>query len=170
LTLIDLGRQKLTLAALVTRCAQRMLIENNISESVQFFHMDALCSMVGLKVDFDLQLMLMAGSLYRLMARRIGREYESVPRRIRFGGQARAHAVVRQQATPDSLRVRIQAFDLQADVFAQQFRDARHDRDSTLCRGCRLVGLRLETLLAGYSGLGFTRRQQPDVLERHSGP
>jgi hypothetical protein len=32
--------------------------------------------MVGLKVDFDLQLTLMAGSLYRLMAQRIGREYE----------------------------------------------------------------------------------------------
>jgi len=32
--------------------------------------------MVGLKVDFDLQLTLMPGSLYRLMARRIGREHE----------------------------------------------------------------------------------------------
>jgi len=53
-----------------------MLIENNISESVQFFHLDAPSSMVGLKVDFDLQLTLMASSLYRLMARRIGRGYE----------------------------------------------------------------------------------------------
>jgi hypothetical protein len=86
LTVIDLGHEEPTLlvtnqlklspATLVTRYAQRMLIENNISESIQFFHMDALSSMVGLKVDFDLQLTLMAGSLYRLMARRIGREYE----------------------------------------------------------------------------------------------
>jgi len=45
-------------------------------EAIQFFHLDALSSMVGLKVDFDLQLTLMASSLYRLMARRIGREYE----------------------------------------------------------------------------------------------
>ena len=60
----------------MTRYAQRMLIENNISESIQFFHLDALSSMVGLKVDFDLQLTLMASSLYRLMAQRIGREYE----------------------------------------------------------------------------------------------
>jgi len=37
-------------------------------EAIQFFHLDALSSMVGLKVDFDLQL--------TLMARRIGREYE----------------------------------------------------------------------------------------------
>jgi hypothetical protein len=86
LTVIDLGHEeptvvltnnfKLSQAALVTRYAQRMLIENSISEAIQFFHMDALSSMVGLKVDFDLQLTLMASSLYRLMARRIGREYE----------------------------------------------------------------------------------------------
>ncbi len=86
LTVIDLGHEeptvlltnncKIGLGPLITRYAQRMLIENNISESIQFFHMDALSSMVGLKVDFDLQLTLMAGSLYRLMAQRIGREYE----------------------------------------------------------------------------------------------
>jgi len=86
LTVIDLGHEEPTLlvtnhlknspATLVTRYAQRMLIENNISESIQFFHLDALSWMVGLKVDFDLQLTLMASSLYRLMARRIGREYE----------------------------------------------------------------------------------------------
>jgi hypothetical protein len=86
LTVIDLGHEeptvlltnnfKIGLAPLITRYAQRMIIENHISESIQFFHMDALSSMVGLKVDFDLQLTLMAGSLYRLMARRIGREYE----------------------------------------------------------------------------------------------
>ena len=59
-----------------------MLIENGISEAIQFFHLDALSSMVGLKVDFDLQITLMASSLYRLMARRIGREYERAqPRR-----------------------------------------------------------------------------------------
>jgi hypothetical protein len=86
LTVIDLGHEEPTVivtnnlkvgqAALITRYAQRMLIENNISEAIQFFHMDALSSMVGLKVDFDLQVTLMASSLYRLMARRIGREYE----------------------------------------------------------------------------------------------
>jgi hypothetical protein len=86
LTVIDLGHEEPTVivtnnlhigpAALITRYAQRMLIENNISEAIQFFHLDALSSMVGLKVDFDLQLTLMASSLYRLIARRIGREYE----------------------------------------------------------------------------------------------
>jgi hypothetical protein len=84
-TVIDLGHEdptvlltndfEATCPALVTRYAQRMLIENGISEAVQFFHLDALSSMVGLKVDFDLQITLMASGLYRLMAESIGREY-----------------------------------------------------------------------------------------------
>jgi len=53
-----------------------MLIENGISDAIQFFHLDALSSMIGLKVDFDLQITLMAAALYKLMAVRIGREYE----------------------------------------------------------------------------------------------
>ena len=85
-TVTDLGHEDPTIVltnnfaiqcpALVTRYAQRMLIENGISEAIQFFHIDALSSMVGLKVDFDLQITLMAGSLYRLMAEKIAREYE----------------------------------------------------------------------------------------------
>lgn len=85
-TVIDLGHEeptilltnntKLTCPALVTRYAQRMLIENGIAEAVQFFHLDALSSMVGLKVDFDLQITLMASSLYRLLAAKVGAGYD----------------------------------------------------------------------------------------------
>jgi len=85
-TVTDLGHEEPTIIltnnfsiqcpALVTRYAQRMLIENGISDAIQFFHLDALSSMIGLKIDFDLQITLMAASLYRLMAGRIGREYE----------------------------------------------------------------------------------------------
>jgi len=85
LTIMELGHEdptilltnyrKLGPVELVTRYAQRMLIENGISEAVQFFHIDALSSMVGMKVDFDMQLTLVASSLYRMMAQRIGREY-----------------------------------------------------------------------------------------------
>jgi hypothetical protein len=81
-TVIELGHEEPTLlltnnddiscTALVTRYAQRMLIENGISEAVPFFHIDALSSMVGLKVDFDLQITLMASSLYRLLAEKVG--------------------------------------------------------------------------------------------------
>lgn len=74
-TVLLTNHRKLGPVELVTRYAQRMLIENGISEAVQFFHIDALSSMVGMKVDFDLQLTLMASSLYRIMAQRIGREY-----------------------------------------------------------------------------------------------
>ncbi len=84
-TVMDLGHEEPTIIltnnntircpALVTRYAQRMLIENGIAEAVQFFHLDALSSMVGLKVDFDLQLTLMASSLYRLLADKVGSGY-----------------------------------------------------------------------------------------------
>ncbi len=47
---------------LVTRYAQRMLIENGISEAVQFFHRDALSSLIGMKVDFDRQSTLLASA------------------------------------------------------------------------------------------------------------
>lgn len=93
MTVLDLGHEEPTVlltnhlktspATLLTRYAQRMLIENKISEAIQFFHLDALSSMVGLKVDFDLQLTLMASSLYCLMAERIGREYQRAqPKKI----------------------------------------------------------------------------------------
>jgi hypothetical protein len=85
-TVIDLGHEeptilltnneKITCTALVTRYAQRMLIENGIAEAVQFFHLDALSSMVGLKVDFDLQITLIASSLYRLLAEKVGAGYD----------------------------------------------------------------------------------------------
>jgi hypothetical protein len=74
-TILLTNHRKLGPVGLVTRYAQRMLIENGISEAVQFFHIDALSSMVGMKVDFDMQLTLVASSLYRMMAQRIGREY-----------------------------------------------------------------------------------------------
>jgi hypothetical protein len=84
-TVIELGHEeptilltnnlRITCAALVTRYAQRMLIENGISDAVQFFHLDALSSMIGLKIDFDLQITLMASSLYRLLAETIGGTY-----------------------------------------------------------------------------------------------
>lgn len=57
--------------ALVTRYAQRMPIENALSDAVRFFHIDALSSAVGLKVDFDMALLVLASGLYRLAAQRM---------------------------------------------------------------------------------------------------
>lgn len=55
-------------AKLITRYAQRMLIENALSDAVRFFHMDALSSAVGFKVDFDMALLVIASGLYRRLA------------------------------------------------------------------------------------------------------
>jgi hypothetical protein len=94
LTVADLGHEEPTLlltnqlsrsaSHLIGRYAQRMLIENNIEDGIDFFHMDALSSAVAIKVNCDLQLTLMASSLYRLLAVRIGHGYESAKSRHLF--------------------------------------------------------------------------------------
>ena len=71
-------------AVLIERYAQRMIIENNIADAIDFFHMDALSSAVAMKVNLDLQLTLMASSLYRLLAQRIGHRYQTAKSRHIF--------------------------------------------------------------------------------------
>ncbi len=81
----DLGHEEATilltndvrtsLKAIITRYAQRMLIENGLADSVDFFHLDALSSAVALNVDFDVLLTVIASGIYRLFARRL-RGYE----------------------------------------------------------------------------------------------
>jgi hypothetical protein len=67
-TILLTNDRKANTANLIVRYAQRMLIENALSDAVRFFHMNALSSAVGLKVDFDLALMVIASGLYRLLA------------------------------------------------------------------------------------------------------
>jgi hypothetical protein len=93
-TVADLGHEQPTIlltnqltptaAKLIERYARRMIIENSIEDGIDFFHMDALSSAVAMKIDCDLQLTLMASSLYRLLAGRIGRGYERVKSRHLF--------------------------------------------------------------------------------------
>jgi len=56
---------------IIARYAKRMLIENALADAVRFFHIDALSSSVGFKVDFDMALLIIASGLYRLMAHRM---------------------------------------------------------------------------------------------------
>src|SRR5829696_1335603 len=94
LTVADLGHEDPTLlltnqltrsaSHLIGRYAQRMLIENNIEDGIDFFHMDALSSAVAMKVNCDLQLTLMASSLYRLLAARVSNGYETAKSRHLF--------------------------------------------------------------------------------------
>jgi hypothetical protein len=83
-TILITNQLDTSIVQLITRYAQRMLIENGIADAINFFHLDSLSSMVGLKVDFDLQLTLMAASLYRIMAQRIGREYRRSTAKVLF--------------------------------------------------------------------------------------
>lgn len=85
IAITDFGHEKPTLlltnqlrhsaVSLIEFYARRMLIENSIADSVDFFHIDALSSAVALKINCDLQLTLMASSLYRLLGAKIGKEY-----------------------------------------------------------------------------------------------
>jgi hypothetical protein len=105
-TVADLGHEEPTIlltnqmtpiaARLIERYARRMIIENSIEDGIDFFHMDALSSAVAMKVDCDLQLTLMASSLYRLLAERIGRGYEHAKSRHLFRDfvDATAHVTV----------------------------------------------------------------------------
>jgi hypothetical protein len=104
LVVADLGHEEPTLlltnhlrrspVPLVGRYARRMLIENNIEDGIDFFHRDALSSAVALKVTCDLQLTLLASSLYGLLAGRIGNGYETAKSRHLFRDLIDATAVV----------------------------------------------------------------------------
>ncbi len=106
LTITNLGHEEPTLlltnqlqrspAKLIGRYAQRMIIENNIADGIDFFHMDALSSAVAMKVDCDLQLTLMASSLYRLLAKDVGNGYQTAKSRHIFRDfiDATAHVTV----------------------------------------------------------------------------
>jgi hypothetical protein len=76
-TFLLTNQLKRSAATLVERYARRMLIENNIEDGIDFFHMDALSSAVALKVNCDVQLTLMASSLYRHFGQRLGNGYET---------------------------------------------------------------------------------------------
>jgi len=87
LTITDLGHEEPTLlltnqlkaspSKLIGRYAQRMVIENGIQDGVDFFHMDALSSVVAMKVNCDVVLTVMASSLYRLLGSQVAEGYET---------------------------------------------------------------------------------------------
>ena len=94
ISIADLGHEEPTIlltnqlhrspAKLITRYAQRMIIENGIADGIDFFHIDALSSTVALKVNCDLQLTLMGSSLYRLLGKKIGKGYDTAKSRHIF--------------------------------------------------------------------------------------
>lgn len=91
---------------LIERYARRMMIENNIQDGIDFFHMDALSSAVPMKVDCDLLLTLMASSLYRLLALQIAQGYQRTKSRTLFRHFVEASATI--DISQEEITVRFQ--------------------------------------------------------------
>jgi hypothetical protein len=114
IAITDLGHEEPTLLltnqlrrgapGLIDTYARRMLIENSISDSVDFFHIDALSSAVAMKINCDLQLTLMGSSLYRLLGARIGGPYTTAESRHIWRDLINTSA--RVIITPDTVEVR----------------------------------------------------------------
>ena len=71
-----------TTKQLFARYAERMNIENELDAYISGFHLDALSSGLPLNVDLDTTLTVIAGNLYRLLARRLQRYEHATPDRI----------------------------------------------------------------------------------------
>ena len=56
-----------------------MIIENELDAYIAGFHLDALSSGVPLNVDLDTTLTVLAGNLYRLLARQLPRYQTATP-------------------------------------------------------------------------------------------
>jgi hypothetical protein len=116
LTVADLGHEEPTLVLtnqlrrspvrLIGRYAKRMVIENEIEDGIDFFHIDALSSAVAMKVDCDLQLTLMASSLYRLLGSAVRNGYEKAKSRHIF--RDLVDATARIEIAPGQIVVRFQ--------------------------------------------------------------
>jgi transposase len=88
----DIGRDEPTLLIthdlatpaqdLFARYAERMIVENELDAYIGGFHLDALTSGVPLNVDLDTTLTVIAGNLYRLLARKLPRYENATPDRI----------------------------------------------------------------------------------------
>lgn len=83
-TFLLTNQMKRSPVQLVDRYARRMVIENCISDGIDFFHMDALSAWVPMRVDLDLKLTLMASGLYRLLAYRLGNGYKTARTRTLY--------------------------------------------------------------------------------------
>jgi len=95
-----------SLKAVITRYARRMLIENGLADSVDFFHLDSLSSAVALNVDFDVLLTVIASGIYRRLAGAL-RGYERARARQIFRRFLDTSARVAISRTQDLVTVRL---------------------------------------------------------------
>jgi hypothetical protein len=78
-TLLITNALQPTTKQLFARYAERMTIENELDAYISGFHLDALTSGLPLNVDLDTTLTVIAGNLYRLLARRLPRYQRATP-------------------------------------------------------------------------------------------
>lgn len=78
-TLLITNALERTTKQLFARYAERMTIENELDAYISGFHLDALTSGLPLNVDLDTTLTVIAGNLYRLLARRLSRYERATP-------------------------------------------------------------------------------------------
>ena len=83
-TILITNQKTTTPAKLVDRYARRMVIENIISDAIDFFHMDALSAAVPLRINVDVQLTVIASVLYRMLGLRVGQGFENAEARTIF--------------------------------------------------------------------------------------
>lgn len=66
--LIITNDKEISREGLVQKYCRRWLVEKNISEQIEFFHLNRVSSSMVIKVDFDLTMTVLAHNLYRLLA------------------------------------------------------------------------------------------------------
>lgn len=120
-TILITNQMKRAPSSLIGRYAQRMVIENTISDAIDFFHMDALSSAVPMRTDCDLQLTLMASSLYRLLGTQVGNGYKTARSQHIFRDFIDATATV--QITEREIVVRFQKRAHNPQLLASGFGD-----------------------------------------------
>lgn len=81
-TMLITNAHELTVKQLFARYAERMTIENELDAYIQGFHLNALSSGLPLNVDIDATLTVIAGNLYRLLARRLQRYERATPDKL----------------------------------------------------------------------------------------
>lgn len=122
-TFLVTNQMRTSAPSLIQRYAYRMLIENAIAEGIDFFHMDSLSSAVPMKVNADLQLTLMASSLYRLLGTQIGEGYAEAKARHIF--RDFVDATARVWMTKNEIVVRFQKRAHNPLLLAAGFEDLR---------------------------------------------
>ncbi len=81
-TMLITNALDLTTKALFARYAERMTIENELDAYIQGLHLNALSSGLPLNVDLDTTLTVIAGNLYRLLARKLTRYQTATPDKL----------------------------------------------------------------------------------------